>query len=192
MPAWERLALIGALGIASSGLASVLLVVAGWPLTETSVGATCALIAVVGAIASLVERGSPAIRKRWGGTLRLALTLVLIVSGGLIASVFASSESTDHFTILALEDPLDAQATAQTLIAQGGRATVTVIVESHEADIAEYRLSVEGGARSPTFTLQPLERRVMEVEIVDTPDGSTEIQLLRSGLVDRSLRLTTH
>ena len=78
-------------------------------------------------------------------------------------------------------DPLDAQATARTLIAQGGRATVTVIVESHEADIAEYLLSVEGGARSPTFTLRPLERRVMEVEIVDTPIGSTDDPALEVG-----------
>jgi uncharacterized membrane protein len=190
MAPWERLALVGALGLASSGLASVLLAVTGIPLTETSVGAVCATIVIVGSLVSLVDGGSATVRQDWAGTLRLTLTLALVVSGGMIASVVASHEDADHFTILALEDPIAAQAATRALTTPADRATIGVIVESHEAEAADYQLSVGDGDPSPPFRLQPSERRVMKVDVTGVPKGPIEIRLLKSGREDRSLRLT--
>ena len=129
-------------------------------------------------------------RQHHFATVRLVLALVLIVSGGVIGSTIGSYEGVDHFTILALEDPLDARATMEGAAAQSGRTTVRIIVESHEAGVEDYQLSVVGGARSPTFSLQPSERRVLEIEVSRTPSDSIEIQLLKSGRLYRSLRLS--
>ena len=57
MPAspWERLAVIGGLGLAASGLVSLLLVAMGIPITAISVGAAGASISVFGLIISLTQ-----------------------------------------------------------------------------------------------------------------------------------------
>jgi uncharacterized membrane protein len=188
-PPWERLALIGALGLAASALASVILVVVGVAITETSVGAACASIAVIAAIISVIGGRSRAGSTDHTGTIRLALTLGLIVSGGVIGSTIGSGESGDQFTILALEDPAGARADMDASMGQGGSITVRVVVESHEAGVEVYQLLVVGGALPRTFSLQPNERRVLELEVTGE-SGSVEIQLLRSGQPYRSLRIS--
>jgi hypothetical protein len=187
---WERLAVIGALGLAASGLASLLLVATGTPITEASVGLACASIAVSGLVISVIAQGWPVIRERPFAILRIPLALALIVSGAVIGSTIGSHEGADPYTILALEDPLHARAALQASLAQRGQTTVSIIVESHEAGAGEYQLSVVGGSRSSLFSLQPAERRVMQVEVSPLAADSIEIQLWKSGRLYRSLRLT--
>ena len=183
---WERLAVIGALGLAASGLASVVLVVFAIPLTEVSVGAACGAIAVASSLVSVIARTSPHGRRNHGATLKLALLLALIVTGGLIGSQVGQNERQDPFTILAFEDHRAARAALE----RGVPTAVRVIVESHEAGVSDYQLVVVGGIRSAPFNLRPAERRVLDLEVAGGADASLEIQLLKSGLPYRSLRLT--
>ncbi len=182
---WERLAVIGGFGLAASALASVVLVVLRVPLTEISVGATCAGITILCGIVSGRGGESPLSRRQHIATLKLAVLLVVIISGGLIGSVFGLKERQDYFTVLAFEDP----RAARLAVEQGGRTAIRVLVESHEAEANEYQLLVVGGTRSPLFSLRPAERHVVDLEVEGSPKGSVEIQLLKSGRPHRSLRL---
>jgi hypothetical protein len=188
--AWDRLAVIGAMGIAASGLASVFLAVIGLPIDEWTVGVACASIAVVGSISSLIPRVPRGRRLDQAGTFRIALLLMLIVIGGLIGSMIGASERTDTYTVLALEDPIEAEDAREEALADGGKTTVSIVVESHEVDPEEYQISVVGGPQSPLFTLRPSERRVLVMEVGSAVPGPVEIQLLRRGQPYRTLRLS--
>jgi len=188
---WERLAVIGALGVAASGLASIILVTVGIPITETSVGAACGFIALAGSFAFLLRRSSPEIRQHSLATARLALVLAFVMAGSVVGSTIGSHQGADQFTILAFEDPLGARIAVGNAAAQHGRIALPIIVESHEADAAEYQLWVVGRAPSPVFSLQPSERRVINVDVSGIRPGSIEIQLLKSGHLHRSLRLSS-
>jgi hypothetical protein len=184
---WERLAIIGALGLAASGLGLVILVVAGTPITLGSVSALCAVIAVFGSIVAVVTRRSSAFEQPRVATVRLAMALTVIVSGALIGSAIGSRATADAFTVLAFEDPIAAGAAMQAAVAQ--RGAIRIVIESHEAAADEYQLSVVGGAPSPTFLLQPSERRVVEIDVSTAPANDVEIDLLKSGQPYRSLHL---
>ena len=189
LASWEGMALAGAIGMAVSGLASVLIVAVGLPLSEISVAASCAALSTFSALVSLThQRPVDPRRPPLPGQLALAAALGSVVLAAVIGSAAATFEPREYFTVFALADPAAARSAIESLADGSGDAIVRLSVESHESGTERYRLLVAGD-QYPEFTLRPSEALVMEARIHPHPNGPIEIRLLKAGVPYRLLRL---
>jgi uncharacterized membrane protein len=190
LASWEIVALVGALGLAASSLASVLMLAAGVALTESSVGLMCAAITVLAAMFDFIRPESRrATRPRLAQTLGLVAVLGVIALGSVVGAA-VSTKPADRFTVFAFEDPGAARTVFESGDTPGTGSTINLIVESHEAAAQTFQVLVEGGARSPAFVLEPSERVVVPVEIDPGSGDDLKIELLRDGSPYRSLKLS--
>lgn len=185
---WEQWAMAGALGIATSSLASTVLLAVGVKISVLTVALACSVVTLGATTAALLRSPSPSSatgqRAAWIGVVAVAAVLVGALTGTAIAT-----RPDDGFTTFAFKDPVAAGESLEIAV-RGGEASVKLLLESHEQARRQFRVVINAVDRAAPITLEP--GQVVET-VVSLPKRATVVEFVLhlDGEPYRTLRLNS-